>query len=101
MPIKVKTVRIQNPDKKNDFMVIAEADFNPSEHLLFAGVEEVPVEQPQSPAGDSLSGLDLTVARLGPWLNDQHDIEMLTQLEEHETRRSALALIKSRIEALV
>ena len=105
MAYEVKTVRIENPDNVSDYIVIAEADFDPKINKLFRGDEGVPAVPTGPPpedlaAGLIAEGLDITVAKLGPWLQDQTSMEMLVRLQDQETRRSALALIKSRIETL-
>jgi hypothetical protein len=106
MAYEVSTVQITNPDNPNDYIVIAQKDFDPKTMELFKGATPEPVlqddPQPEAYPDSALiaEGLDLTVSKLGPWLGRQTSIEMLTRLQTQETRRSALALIKSRLATL-
>ena len=105
MAYERKTVRITNPDAPHDYIVIAEADFDASTMSLFQGATpSVLQDDPQPdeyPAAALIAvGLDVTVARLGPWLADQRDVGMLVRLLDQETRASAKALITSRINAI-
>ena len=100
-----QTVQIQNPDNDADFIIIALEDFDPAVHTRFtqaarpSALQDDP--QPDYPdAALAAVGLDLTVSKLGPWLADQASVEMLTRLQVLETRRSALELIRSRINVL-
>lgn len=106
MAYEVPTVRIQNPDNADDYIVIAQSDFDPAQgHRLFQGGTQSPlVDDPQPgeypQAALIAEALDVTVARLGPWLAEQGDIGMLVRLLDMEKRASAKALINSRINAL-
>ena len=102
---ELETVRIENPDNRDDYIVIAKNDFDPEAHVLFTAEVAVPATPSEPPPEDPRNllidqALDTTVSNLGPWLNAQDDVELLSRLLVEEQRTSAIALIKSRITAL-
>jgi len=107
---KIPTAKICDPEKPGDFLLINSVDFDPAVHRLFA--EPIPrlEEQPRTINQDAEAestisalvsvGLDITVARLGPWLAEQRNREVLVRLHDVEKRKSAKRLILDRLKAL-
>ena len=105
MAYERETVQIVNPDNHDDYIVIAKDDFDPKEHRLFRSGQPAPLEGAKEPEAyqfaDVLkSALDVTVARLGPWLAEQSDVELLVRLLDLEPRKSAKRLIEDRLAAI-
>jgi len=102
----IPTVRIQDPDRPGDFLLINRADYDPDIHQPF-GKNPPPPAPPRPRPKLSLSqrmlvqvGLGITVARLGPWLEEQEDVELLERLLDVEPRSTARALIQRRLRDL-
>lgn len=51
---RIPTVKVQNPDVPDDFMVINQSDFDESKHTLFEG-EDAPAEAADT-SGDQVAG---------------------------------------------
>jgi|TARA_Y100000310_G_scaffold297406_1_gene330384 hypothetical protein len=110
MAYEVATVKIENPDNADDYIVIAKSAFDPSQgHRMYreplvSEPPQAPVEPPSSAGGYRVdlveTGLHISVARLGPWLAEQTSIEMLVRMMDQDKRASAKALVSSRINAL-
>lgn len=103
MAYEIATVKIENPDNRDDYIVIAKAKFDPDRHRLFGSPKTTLVAK-VSPAYPDIAvvdeGLSISVARLGPWLAEQSSIELLVRMLDLEKRISAKTLIISRINAL-
>lgn len=106
MAHELETVKIINPDKPDDYIVIAKSDFRADTMNIFrpkpatqaAVGPERTEEHPDAAA--VAEALDLSVAKLGPWIASQDSVERLERMLALETRKSAKALIEARIEAL-
>lgn len=89
---EVPTVRIQNPSNPDEFIIVNEADYDPTEHTLW--------EERGEESSDADPLLDETVADLKDALPGIEDTERLEALLGAEDRVTAVEAIEDRLAEL-